>query len=114
MLPPRKMPPAADPNPVIWARNGYRTSETDDMMLTAPMVQATSLLGESSRMTTHATAAAAEAPQMATEAAATSDNSLLIPSTGPRNQPAVRTSATSIASATTSETSSMCRVASEI
>jgi hypothetical protein len=49
-------------------------------MLTAPIVQATSLLAESLRMTTQATAAAAEAPQMATEAAATSDNSFVIPS----------------------------------
>ena len=83
-------------------------------MLTAPMVQATSLLVESSRITTHATAAAAEAPQMATEAAATSDSSLLIPSMGPKNQPTVRTIATWIASAAISETSRMCRVASEI
>jgi len=40
---------------------------------------------------------------MATEAAATIDKSLLIPSAGPKNQPAVRTIATSIASAATSE-----------
>src|SRR5258707_4034262 len=102
MVPPRKMPPAAGPNPVPLASSGYRTIATDDMMLTAPMVQATSLLVESSRMTTHATAAAAEPPQMATAAAATNDNSPLILSAGPQNQTGVTTIATSSANDATS------------
>src|SRR4051794_33142301 len=108
------MPPAAEPNPARWTRSGYRIIATDDMTLTAPMVQATSLLDDSLRMTTQATAAAAEAPQMATEAAATSDSSLAIPSIGPMNQPTTRTIATLIARAATSATSRICSVASEI